>query len=412
MPITPGVDGVLLELLLVTPRVGGGGLVARRHPNHAAPKAGPPLRGGKHRNPDSLLQEGAEGANKWCPLGSTAPWGGQTREEEEEDGLARGFFDSNSSVSVSVSTSAGRVSTGGVSSSDVDVRVGAVALLLSEVGSGDSWRTMESPLFDRADREGRVVGRIKMLARRVGVGVEGRTASNEPLKSAVCVKMEGATAAATDKPKSAARMEMEGATAATDKPESAVPEEIHHQARKRNTSTATTTSGVGLEAVAAPHSTELKEGVFSGQENQPKARKKSAGAAAASASATTCCNHGRGESIQYTSNDVSRTGEQIGRLAGSTTGTVEKPVAPVGLAVAAVATAAAAAAATNETPPRATILYRGLCLPFRWFRSSTPAAMDEALRETLGEFMGEEPASKSVHTKRDRERWAHVSRSN
>lgn len=384
MPITPGVDGVLLELLLVTPCVGGGGFIAPGHPNPATPKASPDLLGGKHRNPDSPSQEGAEDANKWCSPGSTAPRGGQTREkeEEEEDGLTRGFCDSGTSVSASVSTSAaGGVSTGGVSSIDVDVRVGAVALLLSEVGSGDSWRTMESPLFDRADREGRVVGRIKMLARRVGVGGEETTASNESIKSVVRV---------------------EGARAATDKPKSAVREETHHQARKRKTSTASTT-GAGLEAAAvaavgaaaaAPHSTELKEGVFSGQENQTKARKKSAAAAAASSSATACCNHGRGrgESIPYTSNDVSRTGKQIGRLAGSTTGTVEKPVAPVGLAVAAVATAAAAAA-TNETPPRATILYRGLCLPFRWFRSSTPAAMDEALRETLGEVVGEEPAS-------------------
>lgn len=35
--------------------------------------------------------------------------------------------------------------------------------------------------------------------------------------------------------------------------------------------------------------------------------------------------------------------------------------------------------------PRAKILYRGLCLPFRWFRSSSEAAVRKSLRGALGE---------------------------
>lgn len=37
-----------------------------------------------------------------------------------------------------------------------------------------------------------------------------------------------------------------------------------------------------------------------------------------------------------------------------------------------------------ETTPRAEIIYRGIRLPYRWFRSSSAASMNEALRETLG----------------------------
>lgn len=39
-----------------------------------------------------------------------------------------------------------------------------------------------------------------------------------------------------------------------------------------------------------------------------------------------------------------------------------------------------------EVAPRVAIFYRGLRLPFRWFRSSTAAAMDKRLRGTLGEW--------------------------
>lgn len=41
---------------------------------------------------------------------------------------------------------------------------------------------------------------------------------------------------------------------------------------------------------------------------------------------------------------------------------------------------------TKEEVPRATIIYRGLRLPFRWFRSSSAKAIDRSLRETLGEL--------------------------
>ena len=390
MPIIPGVDGVLLELLLVTPRVGGDGLFAHGHPNHAAPEASTALRGGKHKNPDSLAQQDAEDAN-YCyspgiPFrGGQAGEAGYEEEEEEDDDLTRGFCDS-SSVSNPIGT--GRVSAGGVSSEKVDVRVGAVAMLLSEVAA-DNWRTMESPLFD--GRAGSVVGKIKMLARRGGMK-EGETATANKPTSAVCMEVEGTTA--TDKPKKAA----------------------------------TTTTGVGAEAAAAtaagpsavtgvaaasPPLMELMEGSLSGgQEDQSRARRKP-GSATTSASATTRCIDGRGDNnIPSTSHDASRTcGELSDRSTGGPAGTVELPVAAVGLAVAAAAAAAAtAAAAANDAPPRATILYRGLCLPFRWFRSSSPAAMDKALRETLGEFVGGRRRL-IQHKERGRARWACCSRS-
>lgn len=43
----------------------------------------------------------------------------------------------------------------------------------------------------------------------------------------------------------------------------------------------------------------------------------------------------------------------------------------------------------SEMTPRAVILYRGIRLPYRWFRSSSAAAMGEALRETLGGWSGQ-----------------------
>lgn len=42
----------------------------------------------------------------------------------------------------------------------------------------------------------------------------------------------------------------------------------------------------------------------------------------------------------------------------------------------------------SEMTPRAVILYRGIRLPYRWFRSSSAAAMGKALRETLGGWWG------------------------
>lgn len=320
MPILPGVDGVLFELLLVTPHVGGGLIHGR--PNHNASKTSTALRGG-YRSPYSLVQE-VDADNEPSP--------GMHRGQTGEGSNLRGFDGS-------VSTD--RISTGGVSSDNV--LVGAVALLLSEVAA--NWRTMESPLFDRA---GCVVGKIKMVAR-----VEGAAAANKP-KSTVCEK--------------------------------------NHQARRKTV----TTTGVGVEtAVAAaagaavPPSIELKEGELFGQE-QSRARGNPA-----AASATACCNHGRRENTPYIPN-LSRTKELMGRLAGDTVGTVE-PVAAVGLG-----TVAKAVAAHNEIPSKATILYRGLCLPFCWFRSSTPAVMDAALRETLGEFVGE---SQRLNQYRERARW-------
>lgn len=360
MPIIPGVDGVLLELLLVTPRVGGDDLFAHGRPNHAAPKASTALRSERHRNPDSLAQEYAEDASNWYSPGtpSRGDRTGEGENEEEEGDLARDNCDSSS---VSDSTGTGRVSTGGISSDNVDVRVGAVAMLLSEVAA-QNWRTMESPLFD--DRAGHVVGKIKMLARRGS--------------------MEEEETAAANKPTSAVRMEVEGATATNKSTEAATTTGAGAEAAVAGAAGAAAVTGT---AAAPPPSMELVGGSLSGgQEDRSRARTKPA-SAATSVSATAGCSDGREDTnTPSTSHDALRTGgELLGRPAGGPAGTAEHPLAAVGLAV-----AAAAAAAANETPPRATILYRGLCLPFHWFRSTSPAAMDKTLRETLGEFVGED----------------------
>ncbi|CAM9135888.1 unnamed protein product, partial [Hapterophycus canaliculatus] len=214
------------------------------------------------------------------------------------------------------------------------ILVGAVALLLSEVV--DTWRTMESPLFDYA---GNVVGKINLAARVSGVEIRDAQETTEvqgPVENEITYRVKKSTPAA---PKKLA-------------------------------------SSIEQRADSSP-------------EQMAKSREKGYGPPQGSVYATgsLCCNrdHGscsRGRDPYSASHGYEPCNDGAGHG---------------GLPSSAAAAAAMAEGVTDdegcslvmkakEATPRAVILYRGVRLPFRWFRSSSAGSMETALRETLGKY--------------------------
>lgn len=184
------------------------------------------------------------------------------------------------------------------------VRVGAVALLFADVAA-NTWRTLESPLFNST---GGTIGRIKMAARLLGG-----------------------------------------------------PREAYGNAGSGDTSTAVndvaTAAVAGTPAGSPVSPTQEIEDFLSALRNNEMG-----GHNPRPSRTPTCRSHARADFLEGVDTSSSRKNKQ------ST----------------AVWTEGGRWKRDFEMTPRATILYRGLRLPFRWFRSGTSTALDEALRETLG----------------------------
>ncbi|CAB1118673.1 unnamed protein product [Ectocarpus sp. CCAP 1310/34] len=203
--------------------------------------------------------------------------------------------------------------------------IGAVALLLSEVVG--AWRTMESPLFDIA---GGVTGRIRMAARIVG------------------------------RPNSGPGGPLEGERRRS-----------RGDAKRGEPSSAFEGDGCTPTRLPAAQVAEAERGGPCGCRREWDCSPTSP-----------CCGRqhgrrGRGASGSRgglpsfsRSEDPAEAAAEQGDLLGG--------------APAAAKVLCCSRVGTDETVPRAVILYHGMKLPFRWLRSGTARSMDKSLREMLG----------------------------
>lgn len=217
--------------------------------------------------------------------------------------------------------------------------VGAVALLLSEVVG--AWRAMESPLFDSA---GGVAGTIKVAARLLdGEATTTQAAENTSVQES--------------------NRDVDEAEAKT-------------TAAHRDTESKSLAAGapVPAEAVTSPSAT---SGLVISQSDDGSSANRTAKSKGgrcdrrvASAPTSPCCDRSSGSSRG--SHGPAPTGRaQEKSLSSCTAAALEgRQFEPV---------------RAGQMAPRATIIYRGVKLPFRWFRSGTVKGMDETLREMLGE---------------------------
>lgn len=307
MPILPGVDGVLFELLFLgAPLQGRDGL----QPTEPKESSNNATDGGKEQ--DTVAHVSAE---KTIPSQRRRPGTGSAL--DESDCLAND----------------------GVGDFRPCVFVGAVALLLSEIAGG--WREMESPLFDRA---GGISGTIKLAVRKLGGDPQETEAADAVLAN-----------------------------------ESAKPEDGQETARSTMPQGAEGSAGPGEASAAtgaagSPLSTPERGGRDDGNYFIPKqstdVREGQRDCRGQSASPSPGCCHGRGSA-------------RGGRLSPAELGFAEHRGA-MNTTAAANEENLSGAVTADEMAPRAVIIYRGMRLPFRWFRSGTARGMDEALRETLG----------------------------
>lgn len=226
--------------------------------------------------------------------------------------------------------------------------VGAVALLLSEVVEG--WREMESPLFDSA---GGVAGTIKLVARVLRGGADGTQRTRAIARDEIIKTASGGL--------------------------ECVPV-THQETSSSSTSTSAKVSApsrteVGLAspfAVARLTSTEKGTSPPPPRARDARIRRRDHREGSASASASPHCGGRRGTSRRVgTGPGQWDCGEKLGHTCDTTEADAKgRPLVSV---------------REDEMAPRAVILYRGVRLPFRWFRSGTAREMDEALREMLGE---------------------------
>lgn len=222
--------------------------------------------------------------------------------------------------------------------------VGAVALLLSELVECQC--EMKSPLFDSA---GGVAGTIKLVARVLRGSAEGTQRTETTARDEAPAPTSGAQARMA-----AASHEKTYASGTTTI--SAVPKAEAGLASPFAVARLTRTD---KGTAASPPRT---RGV-SDRRREHRQR---------SASASPGCGGCRDSSGR-------------GRPGPEKRGSAEKLDLPRGMAAAKEKDCPPVPATVDEMAARAVILYRGLSLPFRWFRSGTAREMDEVLRETLGE---------------------------
>ncbi|CAM9935619.1 unnamed protein product [Ectocarpus sp. 4 AP-2014] len=295
MPILPGVDAILFELFLVAKPA---------YTNHGC------------GNPETTDTIGSGGSVRTCRdrLGPANP-ADHHREQQQGSGPTEGGCKTPRGGGAQVYPNR---------ESQPYALIGAVALLLSEVGA---WRTMESPLFDIA---GAVAGRIRMDARIVGRPNAGPGGPLEGERRRSC------------------------GDAKRGEPPSALEDDDCTPTR--------------LPAVEVA---EAERGGPCGCRRE------------SDFSPTSPCGgrqHGRrgsGASGSWGGLPQFSQGEDPAEAAaeqGNSLGGAPAP-AKVGCC---------SRVGAGEMVPRAVILYRGMKLPFRWLRSGTARLMDESLREMLG----------------------------
>lgn len=220
--------------------------------------------------------------------------------------------------------------------------VGAVALLLSEVVG--TWRDMESPLFDSA---GGVAGTIKLAARALG----GQTQDAE-----TPVGRES--------------------TRSTGKPEAI--KTVHHDTESKGMAEGESVEKAAAVAVTSVPATSERARGHNNRVSPVDSRAKFRG--------------GRQEGRDASPPKSPRCGRSCGSCRGSRGPAPTEPPeqqsfsSRTGVALEGRHFGPVRA---DEMAPRATIVYRGMRLPFRWFRSGTARGMDEDLRELLGELDSE-----------------------
>lgn len=224
--------------------------------------------------------------------------------------------------------------------------VGAVALLLSDFV--ECRREMESPLFDSA---GGVAGTIKLVAEMLTGSDEGtqRTESTSRMRGEALAPTGGGQA----------RM--------------AAPSHEKNYVSSTTAPSALPRAEAGLAspfAVARLTSTDKGTAASPPQTRDASDRRREHGKSSESAPP---CGGGRRDSSRRgrPGPEQRNFSEQLCLQRGTAAAKGEKGCPSV--------------LANDEMVPRAVILYRGLSLPFRWFRSGTAREMDEVLRETLGE---------------------------
>lgn len=349
MPILPDVEGVLFELLLLAARPGS----SHRHSGPQPIDIGNNLGGVGSRSRSTPDQPDGHG------IGNAS--GDRNRQEDA---------DSHASTANATPSRRG----GETRSTDADfclgsdrgkdtracILVGAVALLLSEVV--DTWRTMESPLFDCA---GSVVGNIKLAAKVSGLETRypQKASGAEQSETIHDVVHVGDTPAAHEIRSTTSAVPHGGATVAV---ASSSPEK---SAKPRGVMAKTE-----QHAATPPYPTGKSQGERRGRQE-----------GSAHPSGSQCRNRRRGSSSDgrdgFSSpgggrrNDQSRQGD-FPNIAVAAAAAAERAADEDGWSL----------AEAEETNPRAVILYRGVRLPFRWFRSGTAESMEVALREMLGKY--------------------------
>lgn len=337
MPIFPDVDGVLFELLLVaTPR--------------------DPVEGCAGLQSTDAIGDSGSTCGSACgrPIHLEVPGKVAKAANRRSERNARGVGGGEPSLGESEAEGKSAAATSDRLADDrttVDPRgrsctfVGAVALLLSEVVG--AWREMESPLFDGA---GGVAGTIK-LAARVLDGDAGRAQQAD--KTAVVQERN------RDKGGEEA-LETAAAHRATE------PESVEAGVSAAHAKTEAVGPPLASSGLARSHVDDV-----SPADRMAKPRGGRRERRGASAPTSPCCDRSRG-----------RCGDSRGPAS----------VGPAEQRSSSSCTAAALEARqlepvrADEMAPRAVIMYRGVRLPFRWFRSGTAKGMDEALREMLGEL--------------------------
>eukprot|EP00903_Cladosiphon_okamuranus_P011276 g10633.t1 len=215
--------------------------------------------------------------------------------------------------------------------------VGAVALLLSEVVG--AWREMESPLFDSA---GGVAGTIKLAARMLG----------------------GETTKAQEAEKPAAQesyRSFDGAEALT-------PAAYHETKSKIMAAGLSVT-----EAVTSPPApsglamTDINDVSPANRMAKPEGRRRER--RGASPPTSVCYAQSNGSSRGSRCSAPVGPAQARSMFSCTEAALERRPFEPV---------------RADDMAPTATIIYMGVKLPFRWFRSGTVKGIDQALREVLG----------------------------
>ena len=334
MPIFPGVDGVLFELLLVTPP---------RDPVDGCDGLQPADLDGGSGSARALRRTHLERS-------STETTTAKKRSEPKKASVGGGETSLGESEGERKKSAAlgGRL---GVGRTAADSRssctfVGAVALLLSEVVG--AWREMESPLFDSA---GSVAGTIK-LAARVLEG-EARRSQQGAANKAALQEGGGDTGVAEALETAAGRSKTESVTVAT----------------------GMLAASAKTEAAASPLATsELvrsRDDVVSPVDHMARPSGGPCERRGEPAPPSPCCDRSRGSCRGSRGPATAEPAEQRGFARCAAAAPEVHQLEPF---------------RADEMAPRAVIIYKGVRLPFRWFRSGTAKGMDEALRDVLGEL--------------------------